>query len=98
MNYVNFGRSLVKELGLWAGAIVSFLLGGLWCIPLLLQWIVGSPHTGDTLESFLIICVLVVAVCLVATILFIAGAMRNTVSDSQEATVVEYDGGEVERM
>jgi len=95
---IGFGASLLKELGLWAGVIVSIVMGILWCLPLLIQYFFGSPHTSDTLENFLIVSAGVAMVCLLAAVFFVIGAIRNTVGGKDAMPIIEYDGGDTERM
>ena len=98
---VAFGASLLKELGLWGGAIASGVVGFLWVSPwLVVAFAGGRGHTSDWVENFLVLCGLVAIICFVAAVLFVIGAIRNTVGtgSSNETIVVAEDAGEFERM
>ncbi len=97
---VAFGASLLKELGLWGGAIASGVMGFVWSTPwLLVAFAGGRGHTSDWVENFMVICGAIAAICFVAAVLFVIGAIRNTVGTGRnEAIVVAEDAGEFERM
>lgn len=94
----NLGASLVRELGLWVGVILSVLTGLLWLIPPVVVYGLGSGHTGDTMESAMLVCGFLVLVSFAAAVLFLIGAIKNTVSGESGAADITYDGGDTERV
>lgn len=100
MNQENiaWGASLLKELGLWAGVIVSGIMGFLWSIPwLFIAFAGGRGHTSDWVENLLLLCALIAIICAVAMVLFVIGAIRNKVG-GDEYTIVHDAGGDTERL
>lgn len=94
----NLGASLIRELGLWAGVAVSILAGLFWCIPPVVVYGLGSGHTSDTVEGAMLVCGFLVLVSFAAAVLFLIGAIKNTVSGESGAADITYDGGDTERV
>lgn len=94
----NLGASLVRELGLWVGVILSVLTGLLWLIPPVVVYGLGSGHTGDTMESAMLVCGFLTLVSFVAAFLFLVGAIKNKVSGAGDGIQISYDGGDTERL
>ena len=100
-SFANLGTSLIKELGLWVGVVVSILLGILWCAPYVIVYGLGSGHTTDTVESALIVCLVLAGISFLAAILFMVGAIKNVVSadgSSVSIPTVDDSGGDVESV
>jgi len=100
-SFANLGTSLIKELGLWVGVVVSILLGILWCAPYVIVYGLGSGHTTDATEGALLICLGLAGISFLAAILFAAGAIKNTVStgnDSASIPMIDAGGSDIESV
>ena len=95
----NFGASALRELGLWAGVVASVLMAIVWAVPPLILYGLGSGHTTDFMENAMLFCMLMALISCVAALLFVVGAIKNTVSTGRES-VVQFvnDVGDTERV